>query len=504
MRAGSLVYVGIAPHPPIMVPEVGGEMTRDVRGSIDAMRELTARVTATQAETVVIVSPHAPLESRSFVAYADPVLRGDFARFRAPSAEVSAPLDSQLLDALERAAHEDDFRIKRLRGEELDHGTAVPLYFLLRNGWRGRLVALGYSFLSDEEHLRFGATLRRAAGSAAHPTALVASGDLSHRLKTDAPAGFHPNAHLFDEQVVASISDAAPRRIAEIDPALRRLAGECGYRSMLVALGASEGLDAACDVLHYEAPFGVGYLVAQLSRIGGMAAGETRSAADAKLINSTGGDSVDDDDNAARENYAPPADESEASESPNEESSSLPRLARRAVETFVREGRAPELDEVAGGEASSALLARPSACFVSIKTSDGDLRGCIGTVEPTRASLAEELISNAVSAATRDPRFPPVAEGELENLLYSVDVLQQPEPAEFSELDPKVYGVIVEDERGTRRGLLLPDIAGVETAADQVRIAARKAGIGSRESIRLSRFRVERFGESFGHTQTSE
>ena len=512
MAAGSLVYVGIAPHPPIMVPEVGGAMIRDVRGSIDAMRELTARVTAAAAETVVIVSPHAPLEPRAFVAYSDTTLQGDFARFRAPAAEVSAPLDSELLDALEGAADADGFRIARLRGEELDHGTAVPLYFLLRNGWQGRAVALGYSFLSDDEHLRFGATLRRAADSVNRRVALVASGDLSHRLRHDAPAGYHPNAHLFDEQVVESIDLCAPQRIAEIDPALRRLAGECGYRSMLVALGAAESLEADCEVLHYEAPFGVGYLVAQLSRGVGTRDDEQRIGA----ATTEGGRAVDDsaeNENSSDESSAPAEGgksaeqslqgEKAADESSDDAASSLPALARRAVETFVREGRAPEAAEVLDAE-PPPVLARPAACFVSIKTAEGELRGCIGTVEPTRASLADELVANAVSAATRDPRFPPVAESELSGLRYSVDILHEPEPAEFADLDPKVYGVIVEDEAARRRGLLLPDIAGVETAADQVRIAARKAGIGPRESVRLYRFRVERFRENFGHHQTSE
>jgi len=498
-----------------MVPEVGGEMIREVRGSIEAMRDLTARVVASNAETVVIVSPHAPLEARSFVAYSDRVLRGDFARFRAPAAEVSAPLDSELLDALERAADEDGFYIHRLRDEELDHGTAVPLYFLLRNGWRGSAVALGYSFLSDDEHLRFGSTVLRAAEAVARRVALVASGDLSHRLRPDAPAGFHPDAHLFDEEVVASIGDRAPRRIAEIDPALRRLAGECGYRSMLVALGASESLDADCEVLHYEAPFGVGYLVAQLSRDKDARGGESRT--DSNTITDEREGEVPAEDKNLAERSSPArqssedeisADEISADENSAEGSSGdagesiLPALARRAVEAFVRDGRAPEPAEVLEEE-SPSVLARPAACFVSIKTADGDLRGCIGTVEPSRASLAEELIANAVSAATRDPRFPPVAESELSNLRYSVDILHEPEPAEFADLDPKVYGVIVEDERGGRRGLLLPDIAGVETAADQVRIAARKAGIGPHEAVRLQRFRVERFRESFGHNQTS-
>lgn len=266
MAASSLVYVGIAPHPPIMVPEVGREEASRVRGSIEAMREMTERITACGAETVVLISPHAPLDARAFVAYRDAELRGDFARFRARDTKISIPLDAELLDSISRAAAEDDFTVAGLDGHELDHGTAVPLYFLLRNGWRGRVVALGYSFLSDAEHVRFGASLRRAVEATGRPTAFVASGDLSHRLTPDAPAGYEADAHLFDEEIVESIRASSPRGVIGIDQSLRRRAGECGYRSMLVALGASEGSEPACEVLHYEAPFGVGYLVAQLSR----------------------------------------------------------------------------------------------------------------------------------------------------------------------------------------------------------------------------------------------
>ena len=264
--AGSLVFVGIAPHPPIMVPEVGREAASEVRGSIDAMRELTARIIACGAETVIIISPHAPLEARAFVAYQETELRGDFANFRAPQASVRAPLDLELLEAITSSAAEQGYGLVPLKGYELDHGTAVPLYFLLRNGWRGRVVALGYSFLSNEDHLRFGACIRRAVEASGRAVAFVASGDLSHRLTPDAPAGHNPQAHLFDEQVVASISENAPDRIVAIDQNLRRLAGECGYRSMLVAIGAEDAAARDCEVLHYEAPFGVGYLVAQLAR----------------------------------------------------------------------------------------------------------------------------------------------------------------------------------------------------------------------------------------------
>jgi AmmeMemoRadiSam system protein A len=141
------------------------------------------------------------------------------------------------------------------------------------------------------------------------------------------------------------------------------------------------------------------------------------------------------------------------------------------------------------------ILARRAACFVSLKTHDGELRGCIGTIEPVKETLAEELIASAVSAATRDPRFPPVKPRELPHLRYSVDILYEPEPAQFEDLDPARYGVIVEDEGGYRRGLLLPDIPGVETAQEQVEIAARKAGIAPGTPVSLSRFRVERFRE---------
>jgi AmmeMemoRadiSam system protein A len=174
----------------------------------------------------------------------------------------------------------------------------------------------------------------------------------------------------------------------------------------------------------------------------------------------------------------------------NEEEDRLPELARHTVETFVRERRVLEVPPVS----DTSLLGQRAACFVSIKTDKGDLRGCIGTVEPVKATLAEELIANAISAATRDPRFSPVTISELPQLRYSVDVLETPEPTRFEELNPKTYGLIVEDEQG-RRGLLLPDLEGIETAEQQLQVTARKAGILLGGNLRLYRFHVRRYGE---------
>jgi AmmeMemoRadiSam system protein A len=122
---------------------------------------------------------------------------------------------------------------------------------------------------------------------------------------------------------------------------------------------------------------------------------------------------------------------------------------------------------------------------------DGQLRGCIGTIQPATGSLAEEIRDNAISSATRDPRFEPVSRAELDQLTYSVDVLGEPEDIpDMSYLDPKVYGVIVRSR--ARSGLLLPDLEGVDTAEEQVRIATMKAGIGPGEPVELQRFKVTR------------
>lgn len=173
------------------------------------------------------------------------------------------------------------------------------------------------------------------------------------------------------------------------------------------------------------------------------------------------------------------------------EHNEVPALARRAVETFVRE----HLILPYTRPSRLSLLQQQAACFVSIKTANRNLRGCIGTIKPTQPSLVSEIIRNAIRAATRDPRFSPITERELPSLRFSVDVLTTPEPTQLNDLNPSLYGVIVEDETGTRRGLLLPDISGIKTAEQQVQIALRKAGLRPGTRSKLYRFRVLRFRE---------
>jgi AmmeMemoRadiSam system protein A/AmmeMemoRadiSam system protein B len=462
-NASSLVFAGIAPHPPIMVPEVGRDAIVEVRRSIDAMAELTERVIRSGAETVILISPHAPLEPDAFVAYDGPQLYADFADFRAPTATVHARLDDELLTEIARTAAEQNLSTIRIKGFDLDHGTAVPLYFLQRHGWHGSVVALGYSFLPNEDHVRFGKCIKQAIERVGRPVAFIASGDLSHRLKLEAPAGYNPQAHRFDEEVVDAIRSCSTSRIVDLDPELRKMAGECGYRSMLVAIGVAQELEPSCEVISYEAPFGVGYLVAQL-----LAAKDVKSVPPA-----VAGGLTAENENRGGQTMA-----------------ELPALARHVVETYVTGG---EIIKAPGNP--SELLSQRAGCFVSIKTRAGELRGCIGTIDPAKDTLAEEVIVNAISAATLDPRFAPVREHELPGLKYSVDVLSQPELTRLEDLDPRVYGVIVEDKNGVRRGLLLPNLEGIDTAAHQVEIATRKAGILPGDPIRLWRFRADRYRE---------
>lgn len=164
----------------------------------------------------------------------------------------------------------------------------------------------------------------------------------------------------------------------------------------------------------------------------------------------------------------------------------LVELARRTIESYVREGKVPTVPEDLTPE-----MREQAGVFVSLKIG-GNLRGCIGTFAPERKTVAEEIMANAVRSSTRDPRFPPVSPEELASLEYSVDILTSPEPvASEAELDPKKYGVIVES--GGRRGLLLPDLEGVDTVQYQIEICRAKAGIPANMPVKLYRFEVKRY-----------
>jgi AmmeMemoRadiSam system protein A len=163
----------------------------------------------------------------------------------------------------------------------------------------------------------------------------------------------------------------------------------------------------------------------------------------------------------------------------------LVRLAKRTVESYIKRGK------VTPPKRLTAEMKPKAGVFVSIHKG-GELRGCIGTIEPQRKNIAEEIIANAIASASRDPRFYPITTDELDELEYSVDILTKPEPVRSrKQLDARRYGVIV--EAGGRKGLLLPDLEGVDSVDYQIDICRQKAGIAPEEPVKLYRFEVKRY-----------
>ncbi|WP_338824142.1 hypothetical protein MHOCP_22560 [Moorella humiferrea] len=456
---GRLLDVVFMPHPPIMVPEVGGREVEKIAATVKAAEEVATRVAEHRPEVVVIISPHGPVFRDAVGIWAVPELRGDLGAFGAGVVKFAYSLDLDLSRAIAGAAREKGLPAVLLDGDacrryglmpELDHGMMVPLYYLRRAGIDTPLVAMGMAFLERQQLYAFGASLARAIEAGPHRVLLVASGDLSHRLQPGAPAGYDPRGREFDRRVQELLAGLDVQGFLAIPEELAEGAGECGLRSFIMGLGALDGWKVRGEVLSYEGPFGVGYLIAHYepmqrdpgrSLIAGVKRGREES---------------------------------------------LPvRLARQSLEHYLRTGKVLPVPVPLPPE-----LAGRAGAFVSIKK-HGNLRGCIGTIGPTRANLAEEIIYNALAAGLEDPRFPPVTVEELPELTYSVDVLGEPEPATMADLDPRVYGVIV--SCGRRRGLLLPDLEGIDTAQEQVAIARQKAGIKPNEPYRLERFKVTRY-----------
>jgi AmmeMemoRadiSam system protein A len=466
-----VVLCALAPHPPLLIPEIGSRRDLDaVRQTMSAMKRLAAIVRDARPEVVVVISPHSPLFEDAVAIHAANPLEGDFSMFAA--GEVSLSFENDLALAREVVSRARAMGVSALlldeRGRQtyrvqgrLDHGVLVPMHFIAGAGVSVPLVVMGMALLPREKLYAFGAAVSQAVRTLGRRAVVVASGDLSHRLTRGAPAGYDPRGAEFDARIVDLLRGGDVDGILSLDESLVDRAGECGYRSLIIALGTLEGRVFEPEVLSYEGPFGVGYAVAVL-RPGEEV--EQRRLLD-KLI----------------------AGRREAMSRAREGESSLVRLARRAVEEYTRSGRVIEppkdLPEEMRGRAG---------VFCSIKKA-GQLRGCIGTIRPTTRSIAEEVIRNAIAAATDDPRFVPVGPDELDDLVYSVDVLTPAERiAGIDQLDPRIYGVIV--KKGPRSGLLLPDLEGIEDAREQVEIAKRKAGIPrDDDDVELFRFRVKRY-----------
>lgn len=468
---GRLLMSYLMPHPPIMVHEVGRGNEREIERTINSAEKVGEEVKSLKPDTIVIVvPPHGPAFGDAMSIISEHRITGNLGNFGADQVKFDIECDMELTGSIIKkcAANkipavpvDNDIYEKYGVPNTMDHGAMVPLYFVKNKYDAFKIVHITYGILSNEELYQFGRTVRESIEESSRNAVFIASGDLSHRLTPDAPAGYNIRGKDFDREIVGHLKKFDADGIMNMDRGLIEAAGECGYRSILTLLGTLDGLDTESTVFSYEGPFGVGYCITKFVPLG---ANETNKKVEKYL-----------------------AAKIEKVKNLRRSESIYVKLARESLEYYIKSNEILPVPKKLPGE----MLENRAGVFVSLKK-NGELRGCIGTTLPVHDNIADEIIYNAVSAGTGDPRFYPVEEDELDELVYSVDVLGESEPIESKdELNPLIYGVIV--RHGRRSGLLLPDIEGVDTVDEQVSIALKKAGISENEKYSMERFKVTRY-----------
>lgn len=458
----NLIAGFMVPHPPMIVPDIGRGSEAQISETIKAYEKVASEIAAIEPETIIITSPHSVMYLDYFHISPGNGATGSFASFRAPGVRFSERYDEELVYEITKLADAEKIPAGTLgeRDARLDHGTMVPLWFIRNRYKGGKIVRIGLSGLPLIDHYRLGMIIRDAVNNNGRRAVIVASGDLSHKLQEYGPYGYAPEGPEYDKRIMDVMSRAAFSELFDFDSTFCEKAAECGHRSFVIMAGAFDGMSVRAEKLSYQDITGVGYGICTFYPEG---YDESRRFLDRRL-----------------------AEIEKELRLKRDKSDAYVRLARNAIEAYVlRRERISVPDGL-----PEEMLTRQAGVFVSIHK-HGSLRGCIGTISPTRSCVAEEIITNAISAATKDPRFPAIQPDELGWLEISVDVLGEPEDIESKDqLDVKRYGVIVSS--GLKSGVLLPDIDGVDTVDQQVDIAMKKAGIHSSEKYKLQRFEVVR------------
>ena len=458
----SIVAAFMVPHPPMIVPAVGKGSEEQVEKTIRAYEKVADEIAALKPQTIIISSPHSISYSDYFHISPGAKALGSFAEFRAPEVKFELEYDQELVNLIAEKAEDKGFPAGTLgeKKTELDHGTMVPLWFITKKYRDFKLVRTGLSGFDLLKHYEYGMMIRDAVEDLNRRVVYVASGDLSHKLQEYGPYGFAEEGPVYDERIMDVCSGARFGELFDFDETFCEKAAECGHKSFVIMAGALDGVAIEAKQYSHEDVTGVGYGICSFMPKG---KDEGRHFLSDRLNH-----------------------EEKALEDKMEKSDAYVKLARASAEYYVKNGKVMEVPDWVPDE----ILNAKAGAFVSVHKF-GVLRGCIGTILPTKDNLAQEIIRNAVSAVSEDPRFEAVEPGELKWLEINVDVLSEPEKIKSKdELDVKKYGVIVQS--GYKRGLLLPDLDGVDTVDQQVSIAMRKGGISPGDKIELLRFEVVR------------
>ena len=448
----------VVPHPPLIVPSIGKGKELGIKDTVNSYENAMNYVKSLEPETIVIISPHSEGYGDYFEIYDGDKAVGDFRQFGAGNVKFEVSYDREFVRELNKKIEDLPGGTSGKRDKTLDHGVMVPLYFLNKYLSDYKIVRIALSGLSMPLHYKLGMYIKEVAEELNRKVAVIASGDLSHKLADDGPYGYSPEASEYDKRVMNDLEAGNFLNLFEYDEDFLEKAAICGHRGFCILGGCFDKTKLDIERLSYEGPFGVGYGTLIFKIIG---EDISRNFYDIWYNKRLG----------------------EIKEVRDKEDSFV-NLARRAVEEYVKSGSKLKIDEVSEEMKSS------SGVFVSIHE-NGSLRGCIGTIDSMYSNIAEEIIGNAISACSRDSRFFPVEEDELPFLDYSVDVLGDKIPCTIDELDPKKYGIVI--EKDGKRGVLLPNLDGIDTVDKQVSITLRKAGLDKDEkNFTIKKFEVVR------------
>ena len=266
----NIIAGALLPHPPIMLPEIGRGEEAKVSKTINATRQVAEYMVQHKTETIIVISPHGPLFRNAVGIATSPRLCGSFARFRAPEVAFEFANDVALTKRIATQCERrgipyvdisEETALRYRLTTELDHGALVPLYYLREAGFKGEIVHLAVGFLEYREMERFGEAVQEAMRLSTKKIAVIASGDLSHRLDAQGD-DYSPRGKEFDEKILAALAEKNVQLLYALDEGLVDAAGQCGLRSLFFLFGVLKGIEVKTELISYEAPFGVGYAVA--------------------------------------------------------------------------------------------------------------------------------------------------------------------------------------------------------------------------------------------------
>ncbi|OJV62668.1 MAG: hypothetical protein BGO41_15730 [Clostridiales bacterium 38-18] len=473
----------LMPHAPAFIDSIGEDQLHQVSSTRSAMYKVAEEIAQLRPDVIIVISPHGPIFSDAIAIYDQNTYFGNFKAFGEYNLNYHFEKDTTFINSFKafNKSEQGDFYCLNERQfkefntpEALDHGVLVPLHFISQRYNDFKLVAMSYGTFSYYRLMKNGELLSDFISQTNKRVVVIASGDMSHALKDSGPYAFHEDGRKFDQEMQKQLQANKPYEVFKLPRDIIENAKECGLRAYALLMGMLNLYKLNTVMYSYEAPFGVGYLVASL-----------------EILNESKVDEVE----RLSEFYK----QRHAELRKNEDD--LVTFTRRVIEAYTITGKRPIVsfkddritinDLVVRSNRFKQMSQIERGCFVSLNI-EGSLRGCIGTIAATEQNVIYEIAKNAVSACSKDSRFSPVTIDELDSIEVKVDILSELNPVlNINQLNPRSYGIVV--RKGYMQGLLLPNLDGINTVEQQLEIASSKGGFTVDEIEEILYFSVDRY-----------